>query len=194
MHEMTDEAELVQQARAGELNSFNQLVEKYQGQVYNLSWRMLGNAQDAEDATQETFVLAWQGLPRFKGGDFKTWLLRIASNVCIDHLRANRRHQTISLDELLKDPAISQLESPEDRVLREELAGLLNRCLLALPEKQRLVVILADVQGLSYEEIAQITGTSLGTVKSRLNRGRMNLRNLVLKQKELLPPEFRLNK
>ncbi len=194
MHEMTDEAELVQQARAGELNSFNQLVEKYQGQVYNLSWRMLGNAQDAEDATQETFVLAWQGLPRFKGGDFKTWLLRIASNVCIDHLRANRRHQTIPLDELLKDPAISQLESPEDRVLREELAGLLNRCLLALPEKQRLVVILADVQGLSYEEIAQITGTSLGTVKSRLNRGRMNLRNLVLKQKELLPPEFRLNK
>lgn len=191
---MTDEVELVQQARAGELNSFNQLVEKYQEQVYNLSWRMLGNTQDAEDATQETFVLAWRGLPRFKGGDFKTWLLRIASNVCVDHLRANRRHQTIPLDELLKDPAISQLDSPEDQLLREELAGLLNRCLLALPEKQRLVIILADVQGLSYEEIAQITGTSLGTVKSRLNRGRMNLRNLVLKQKELLPPEFRLNK
>jgi len=191
---MAEQEELVQQAKAGELNSFNRLVEKYQGQVYNLSWRMLGNAQDAEDATQETFVLAWQSLPRFKGGDFKTWLLRIASNVCIDRLRANRRHQTVPLDELLKDPMVSQLESPEEGVLREELAELLNRCLLALPEKQRLVVILADVQGLSYEEIAQITGTSLGTVKSRLNRGRMNLRSLLLRQKELLPPEFRLNK
>ncbi len=190
---MAEEVELVQQARAGELNSFNQLVEKYQGQVYNLSLRMLGSAQDAEDATQETFVLAWQGLSRFKGGDFKTWLLRIASNVCIDLLRINRRHQTIPLEELLKDPA-AQLESPEERALREELAGLLNHCLLALPEKQRLVVILADIQGLTYEEIAQITGTSLGTVKSRLNRGRMNLRSLLLRQKELLPPEFRLNK
>ncbi len=191
---MADEAELVQQAKAGELDSFNQLVEKYQSQVYNLSWRMLGNPQDAEDAAQETFVLAWQGISRFKGGDFRAWLLRIASNVCIDHIRVNRRHPTVPLNELFGDPTTSPMESPEDRALREELAGLLGRCLLALPEKQRLVVILADVQGLSYEEIAQVTGSSLGTVKSRLNRGRVNLRNILLKQKELLPAEFRLNK
>lgn len=194
MDRMAEEEELIWQAKAGELESFNQLVERYQRQIYNLSRRMLGNAQDAEDATQEAFVSAWQAISRFKGGSFKAWLLRIASNVCKDYVRANRRHQTVPLNEQSSDPPTNPVESPEDGALREELTELLDRNLLALPENQRLVVILTDVQGLSYEEVAKVTGTSLGTVKSRLNRGRENLRNLFLRQKELLPPEFRLNK
>ena len=188
------EEDLIKQSQGGDLDSFNLLVEIYQGPIYNLTLRMLGNPQDAEDVAQEAFVLAWKAIPGFKGDSFKAWLFRIASNACTDLLRSKKSRKADSLDAIFPEynPLPSQVESPEDHVMREEVTHLIGQQLLSLSDEQRLVVTLADLQGLSYEEIAQITNCSLGTVKSRLNRGRANLRDLLSQHKELLPPEFRL--
>lgn len=188
------EEDLIKQSQGGDLDSFNLLVEIYQGPIYNLTLRMLGSPQDAEDVAQEAFVLAWKAIPGFKGGSFKAWLFRIASNACTDLLRSKKSRKADSLDAIFPEynPLPSQAESPEDHVMREEVTRLIGQQLLSLSDEQRLVVTLADLQGLSYEEIAQITDCSLGTVKSRLNRGRANLRDLLSQHKELLPPEFRL--
>jgi RNA polymerase sigma-70 factor (ECF subfamily) len=188
------EEDLIKQSQDGNLDSFNLLVEIYQGPIYNLTLRMLGNPQDAEDVAQEAFVLAWKAIPGFKGGSFKSWIFRIASNACTDLLRSKKSRKADSLDAIFPEynPLPSQVESPEDHVMREEVARFIGQQLLCLSDEQRLVITLADLQGLSYEEIAQITNCSLGTVKSRLNRGRANLRDLLSKHRELLPPEFRL--
>lgn len=192
---MVPEADLVKQSKNGDLNSFNQLVEKYQGQVYNVALRILGTPQDAEDITQDTFVLAWKAIRSFRGDNFRAWLLRIASNACTDLLRSKRGRKAESLDDIFPEanPLPSSAESPEDCALQEELGQLIARALLSLSDDQRLVITLADLQGLSYEEIAEVTKTSLGTVKSRINRGRSNLRDILQRQRELLPAEFRLN-
>lgn len=190
---MTEE-ELIQQSKDGDLDSFNQLVDMYQRQVYNVTLRMLGNRQDAEDTTQEAFILAWRSVRKFRGSSFRAWLLRIASNACTDFLRSNRKKpkKTDSLDELFPEnlPIPSSSDPPESYSMREELQRVISECLLSLPEEQRLVVTLADLQGLTYEEVAQATNSSIGTVKSRLNRGRSGIRNLLSERKELLPPNF----
>lgn len=189
----THEDELILLSKDGNLDAYNQIVERYQQQVYNISVRMLGSPQDAEDVTQEIFVQSWKALHSFRGANFRAWLFRIASNACRDFLRSKRSRKADSLDAVFPEynPIPSSTESPEDHALKEEVGQLIARQLLYLSEDQRLVVTLADLQGLSYEEIAQITNTSLGTVKSRLNRGRANLRTLLLKYQELLPSEFR---
>jgi len=190
-----EDRELISQSQAGDLDSFNQLVEKYQSQVYNLALRMLGNAEAAADATQDTFLAAYRAVGKFRGGNFRAWLLRIAANSCRDQLRAARRRPASSLDLLLESesppPLVAKTESPEDYALRRELGRAISDGLASLPAEQRLVVILSDIQGLSYEDIAQATRSSLGTVKSRLSRGRERLRDCLLQQRELLPPEFR---
>ncbi len=187
------EDELILLSKDGNLDAFNQLVEQYQQQVYNIALRMLGNPQDAEDITQDIFVQAWKALRSFRGNNFRAWLFRIASNSCTDVIRSKRGKKTDSLDAVFPEynPIPSSTESPEDHALKEEVSELIARQLLYLSEEQRLMITLADLQGLSYEEIARITGTSLGTVKSRLNRGRSNLRDLLMKYQEHLPPEFR---
>ncbi|MCP4647040.1 MAG: sigma-70 family RNA polymerase sigma factor [bacterium] len=189
----THEDELILHSKDGNLDAFNQLIEMYQLPVYNIALRMLGTPQDAEDTTQDVFVQAWKALHSFRGTNFKAWLFRIASNSCTDVLRSKRGRKADSLDAIFPEynPLPSSTESPEEHVLKEEVGQLIARQLLYLSEDQRLVITLADLQGLSYEEVAQITDASLGTVKSRLNRGRANLRDLLLKHKEHLPPEFR---
>ncbi len=189
----THEDELILLSKEGNLDSYNNLVEIYQQQVYNIALRMLGIPQDAEDITQEIFVQSWKALGSFRGQNFRAWLFRIASNACRDFLRSKKSRKADSLDAIFPEynPIPSSLESPEENVIKDEVSQLIAQQLLLLSEDQRIVVTLADLQGLSYEEIAQITDTSLGTVKSRLNRGRTNLRDLLLKYEELLPLEFR---
>jgi len=193
-----DEQELVSRSKSGDVEAFNLLIEQYQRLVYNLALRMLGNSEAAEDASQDTFLSAYKAIGKFRGGSFKSWVLRIAVNSCHDKLRVARRYRVVSLDTLLLEigdlPQADNTESPEDYALRRELGRFLNEGLAYLPEDQRLVVILSDVQGLSYEEVAQATDSSLGTVKSRLNRGRTRLRDFLLQREELLPSKFRLNK
>lgn len=191
-----DEQALIAAARRGDVQAFNRLVLNYQALVYNVAYRMLHDADSAADATQETFLSAFHGLGAFRGGSFKAWLLRIVTNACYDQLRVAQRRPTSSLDDLQVDPdhsttLLDESESPEDYALRQDLGRAIQTGLDTLPPDQRATVILSDIQGLSYEEIAQVTAVSLGTVKSRLSRGRARLREYLQSQEELLPGRYR---
>jgi len=183
-----EEDELIQRSREGDVDCFNQLVERYQREVYNLSLRMLGNAQAAEDATQDAFISAFNGISRFRGGSFRAWLLRIAANACRDQLRSLRRRPTTSLEALPLELELDRhVSSPEEYALSRELGQEIRKALSTLPADQRLAVILRDILGLDYEEIAQATASSLGTVKSRISRGRTRLRHHLEQYRELFP-------
>ena len=173
------EDELIQRSCQGDIASFNQLVVIYQRSVFNLALRMLTDAQSAEDATQEAFLSAWSHIRGFRGGNFKAWLLSIVANCCRDELRRLKRHSLVPLAALEADPDSlpASVGSVEDDLLSIELREEIYRGLASLLPEQRLVIVLSDIQGLSYEEIAQVTGCSLGTVKSRLSRGRTHLRD-----------------
>jgi len=192
-----EERRLVDSAQRGDVESFNGLVRLYEGRVYNVCYRMLGDADSAADAAQDAFLSAFRNLRSFRGGSFRSWMLRIATNTCYDVLRARKRRPAVSLDVDGDDEDDSSplqiadaAESPDDFALRRELAAAIQHGLAALPDEQRIILILSDIQGLAYEEIAQITSTNLGTVKSRLSRGRARLRE-VLKAGELLPTRYR---
>lgn len=194
-----DEMRLVQAARAGELTAFNQLVLSYQGMAYNVAYRVMGDADAAADATQDAFIKAYKALDSFRGESFRAWLLRIVTNTCYDQLRAKQRRPASSLDDLLDETEDRSWrlaepgERPDERAEREELSRLLQWAIQQLPEDQRAVVVLSDIEGLSYDEIALATGTQLGTVKSRLSRARAKLRDLLQQQQELLPHRYRLS-
>ncbi|GIW06003.1 MAG: RNA polymerase subunit sigma-24 [Dehalococcoidia bacterium] len=192
----TEEERLILASQAGDIQAFNQLVERYQFQVYNLCRRMLGDPELAADATQETFLNAFEHIGRFRGGTLKTWLLRIAANACYDLMRHRKRRPATSLDEIVDDEDDPKDfagggELPEQFALRRELGQLLVRALNELPPEQRMVVVLSDIQGLSYDEIADVTRTELGTVKSRLSRARAKLRDYLDRHRELLPRDYR---
>jgi RNA polymerase sigma factor (sigma-70 family) len=192
-----EERRLVEVAQRGDVESFNELVRLFEGRVYNLCYRMLGDADSAADAAQDAFLSAFRNLRSFRGGSFRSWMLRIATNTCYDVLRVRKRRPSVSLDIEADDESASSplqiadtAESPDDFAQRRELAAAIQDGLTVLPDEQRIVLILSDIQGLAYEEIAQITNSNLGTVKSRLSRGRARLRE-VLKAGELLPTRYR---
>lgn len=196
-----EELRLVAAAQRGDVESFNALVRLYEGRVYNLCYRLLGDADSAADAAQDAFMSAYRHLQAFRGGSFRSWVLRIATNVCYDALRARQRRPVISLDAAgessAEEPSSLQItdtsETPDEFALRRELARAIEAGLAQLPVDQRLVIVLCDLQGLTYEEIAEVTGANLGTIKSRLSRGRARLRDL-LRHEELLPLRFRHEK
>jgi RNA polymerase sigma-70 factor, ECF subfamily len=195
-----DEAALIQSARQGDLDAFNRLVLAYQDLVFGQAYRMMGESEAAEDATQDAFISAYRNLGGYRGGSFKAWLLRIVTNLCYDELRRRQRRPTTPLEPVdqddeeiesprwLSDPG----ESPEDRAERSELARALQHCLDDLPVEFRSVVALVDIQGLDYTEAAQAIGKPLGTVKSRLARARLRMRECLQGAWELLPEAFRL--
>jgi len=184
-------------SRRGDVRAFNQLVLAYQSLAYNTAYRILGDSEAAADATQDAFLSAFQAIGQYRGGSFKAWILRIVTNACYDQLRARQRRPTASLDALLLDPDekerfVDERELPEERAARRDLNRVLQAGINTLPPDQRTALVLSDVQGLSYQEIAQVTGASLGTVKSRLSRARAALRDYLLQQEELLPTRYRL--
>jgi RNA polymerase sigma factor (sigma-70 family) len=193
-----EELELIGAARGGDRQVFNELVIRYQAIAYNVAYRILGNPDAAADATQDAFISAYRGMARFRGGSFKAWLLRIVTNACYDQLRAQKRHPTSSLDAILVTGSFDHAlhgerdEQPEQHAERRELGQLIQRGLSALPPDQRAVVVLADIQEIKYNEIARILNISLGTVKSRLSRGRRKLRDYLQANMELLPARYRL--
>ena len=193
-----DEKALIDAARQGDVGSFNQLVLSYQSMVYNFAYRILGDRHAAADATQDAFISAFKAMGKFRGGSFKAWLLRIVTNACYDQLRRKQRQPSTSLNALLVlEPAPTQSltdsrESPEEYTVRQELSKVIQIGIGSLPPEQRITLVLADVQGFSYQEIAGVTGVALGTVKSRLSRARNKLRDFLLGQRELLPSQYRL--
>lgn len=184
-------------ARRGDLAAFNTLVLAYQGLAYNVAYRILGNADAAADATQDGFLKAYRNLGQFRGGSFRAWLLRIVTNRCYDVLRSQRRHPAFTLDgDNAGDEHDGRLrahdESPEDFAIRRELNGSIEAAISRLPADQRWVVVLRDVEGLGYEEIAESAGMPVGTVKSRLSRARARLRDLLKVDGELTGRRKRL--
>lgn len=181
---------LVQQSRQGDKEAFAALMERYQDKIYNLTYRLVSNPDDASDLTQEAFYRALLRINSFRGeSGFATWLYRIATNACYDHLRAKKDRHVISLDNT--DPDNLSLELPDkapgpaeicmSRAVLERLQEVMG----TLPIEQRTILILREVQGLSYEEIAQVLQCSLGTVKSRLSRSRHALRDKLMVDREL---------
>jgi RNA polymerase sigma-70 factor (ECF subfamily) len=188
---------LVSAALAGDSDSFNQLVERYQNRAYGLCFRMLGDSDAAADVAQDAFISAYRHLPSLRG-EFRPWLMRIVANACRDVLRSNKRHPSVSLDTNPRDedesPALQIADSnpnPEEHLMRAEMHRTISVALLQIPQDQRTVVILSDIDGMSYDEIAEVTGANIGTVKSRLNRARARLRE-IFTEAELFPTVRRL--
>lgn len=185
----TADEHLVSLSKDGNLDAFNSLIERYQGSVYNLCLRLVGDRGAAEDAAQEAFLSAYRSLARFAGGSFRSWLFRIAANECKDELRRRGRRPVESfMSGDAEHPAFEVADSSEgapELVERKSVAGAIQTALMTLPYDQRQAVVLSDVHGYHYEEIATITSSNVGTVKSRIHRGRERLRAFLLEQPEL---------
>lgn len=195
-----DGEQLVLLARDGNLDAFNSLVDRFQDAVYSLCLRIIGNREAAEDATQETFISAHRALSRFKGGNFRSWLLRIAANESKDEIRRHRRKDAGTSIEAVSEQTGAPFEIPDDApdplalAERLDLARELEQLLLQLAPEQRRAIVLIDAYGFQYDEVAEIEGASLGTIKSRVHRGRERLRQLALSRPELLGGGRRLER
>ncbi len=191
-----DERILLQEARTGDLDAFNRLVLIYQNHVYAFAYRMLGESESAADAAQQAFVSAYRHLGELRGENFRSWLLRIVANACLDELRRRKRRPAVSLEELtegaeeqrseeslaiLADPA----EGPEGAAVRADLRRALEECLGLLPPDQRATVLLVDIHAQDYVEAARTLRVALGTVKSRVARARADLRDCLRAKGEL---------
>ena len=197
---MLSEKELVSRAKQGDEGAFAQLVEQNQGRIYNLTLRMTGNPEDAADLTQEAFLSAWRALPDFQGNSsFATWLYRLASNASIDFIRREKRRReaapVIPLEYAGSDGGDESRTmelpdyrySPEVSLERQELRSAIEQGLAALSEQHRTVLVLREIEGLSYGEIAAALQVEEGTVKSRISRARIELRKLLMEYGNFLP-------
>jgi RNA polymerase sigma-70 factor (ECF subfamily) len=203
-----DEDQLIARSQQGDVEAFNQLILKYQQILYGTVFRLLGDYDTAADVTQDAFIAAFRAIRTYRGdASFRAWLLRIGSNLVYDHWRRTQRHPVSSLEAIDEEddgsPGISLLDAlsvkgvegnPEEAVLTQELQELIQQGIQQLPLEQRTAVVLCDIQGLAYEEVAQVTETTLGTVRSRISRGRARLRSYLQQHQELLPGNYRLTK
>ena len=185
---LPDEAAVIARAGAGDRTAFTQLMEHYQSACYGLAWRLLGDRDQAADATQDAFIHAYRAMASYRGGVFRSWLLRITANASYDILRRQQRRPTSPLP----DPEEGAPELPDAfavnplaEATRSEMYKHLEVALAKLPEDQRTAIVLCDVYGMDYNEVAAMTQSALGTVKSRIHRGRLRLRELLAEHREL---------
>lgn len=181
-----DENTLVEAAQSGELSAFNTLISAYQQQAYGIAYRILGDADSAADAMQDSFIKVYNRIHQFRGGSFKAWLFRVVINTCYDRMRGDRRRRAKLLDgdEILPEHdyrLIDAKPTPHEKAESSELMGMLMAEIRKLPKEQQQVLILCDLQGLAYHEAASVTGSNLGTVKSRLSRARAKMRDALSK-------------
>lgn len=177
-----NERELIARLQKRDEAAFEELIRQYEKKVYTLCFRMCGNSEDAEEAAQDAFLALWRGIDRFRQeSSLSTWIYRLATNACIDTLRRRKKQSgSVSLDdeELFVD-AVDTSPQSQETVEHRETQKLLQEGLSALPEEYRKVLILREIEGLSYTEIAESASIELGTVKSRISRGRSLLRNFL---------------
>jgi len=195
-----NEQALIHDAQAGSLDAFNALVLHYQDSVFNTALRILGDEDLASDATQEAFLSAFRSITSFRGGSFKAWLMRTVTNACYDELRRQKRRPSVPLEpesedgeeidspRWLADPNMS----PEQKAEADDIEHAIQHCLNNLPVEFKTVVVMADIQGMDYSEVAIAVRVPLGTIKSRLARARLRLRECLQGFAELLPATFRL--
>ncbi len=203
-----EESQLIVRSQQGDVEAFNQLIIQYQQMLYATVFRLLGDYDTAADVTQDAFIAAFRSIRTYRGdASFRAWLLRIGSNLVYDHWRRLQRRPVGSLEaineeedesagmSLLDVLAVKGVEgNPEETVLTQELQELIQQGIQQLPLEQRTAIVLCDIQGLAYEEVAQVTETTLGTVRSRISRGRARLRSYLRQHQELLPDNYRLTK
>jgi RNA polymerase sigma-70 factor (ECF subfamily) len=195
--EVADERKLIERSREGDIAAFDQLVRKYERSVFNTAYRLSGSYDDASDIAQEAFVRAWNNLKSFRGdAAFSTWLYRIVTNIFLDERKRkkNRQHRSLEEERDLDESSVTrQYEDPspgpQDIAEGEERRRILEQAISSLPDNQKAMVVLYHTQGLAYEEIAEITGLPMGTVKSRLNRARLALRDRLGPVTELFVPD-----
>ena len=182
--------QILQEARLGDNSAFGQLAEQYRSAAQRLAEQILRTEEAAADAVQEALIKAHRAMHRFEDGNFRSWLLRIVANTCYDHLRRNKRRQTVSLDELVENAGFEYGEvdpvaddNPEQTVMQQETMQLILGAINELPAWHRTVVTLVDVQGYDYAEAADMLRLPLGTVKSRLSRARAALRDVLVERR-----------
>ena len=195
-----NEQALITDAQSGSLDAFNTLVLHYQDSVFNTALRILGDEDQAADASQEAFISAFKSISAFRGGSFKAWLMRTVTNACYDELRRQKRRPTTPLEpdtddgeemdspRWLADPNMT----PAQQLEADEVEHALQHCLDNLPLEFKTVVVMADIQSMDYTEVADAIRVPLGTVKSRLARARLRLRECLQGFAELLPASYRL--
>jgi RNA polymerase sigma-70 factor (ECF subfamily) len=195
-----NEQALIQDAQSGSLDAFNTLILHYQDSVFNAALRIMGDEFFAADAAQEAFISAFKNISGFRGGSFKGWLMRIVTNACYDELRRKKRRPTTPLEpetddgeemdspSWLADPNMT----PSQQAEADEIEHAIQHCIDNLPLEFKTVVIMADLQGLDYAEVASAVRVPLGTIKSRLARARLRLRECLRSFEELLPASYRL--
>lgn len=192
---------LVRRCQEGNIEAFEELVTRYQQKVYNIAYRMLGNHHDASDLAQEAFIKVFKSIKGFRGNSlFSTWLYHVVTNVCRDELRKRSRYVINSLDEpfMTEDSQLTRevadtADLPDKVVEQRESCRYLQQMIDNLTPEYRIIIIMREIMELSYEEIADILGISLGTVKSRLNRARKSLKNRILEERELFRESERLS-
>lgn len=196
---MNEEA-LIQDAKNGDLDAFNTLILHYQDSVFNVALRIMGDEDAAADAAQEAFISAFKGVASFRGGSFKGWLMRIVTNACYDEIRRRKRRPTTPLEpetddgeemdspRWLADPNMT----PDQQAEADEVEHAIQHCLDDLPIDFKTAVVMADIQGLDYAEVAKAVRVPLGTVKSRIARARLRMRECLQGFAELLPANYRL--
>ena len=183
------EATIIKQVLEGDVNAFEGLVKEYEKNVYNLALRMTGDPEDAADMAQDAFIKAYSSLSSFRGDSkFSVWLFRIVSNLCLDFLRSRKRRPTVSLSvendegEDMEFEIADESQSPETLLEQKLTREAVRRGLYSLPPEQRQILLLREIQGLSYEEIAQVLELESGTVKSRIFRARKRLSAFLLRE------------
>lgn len=196
---LENEGILIEKAKSGDAKAFEALIINYEKLVYNVIYRMMGNPEDTYDLSQETFIKVYTKLNQFDGtSQFSTWLYRIATNTCLDELRRRKGKETFSIDQAIEseDSYIhpeqeDKNENVEREIIEKEKAHIIQMALNEVNEKNRAVLILRDIQQLSYDEIAQSLDISLGTVKSRISRGREQVKKILMQDKEPFSSYFR---
>lgn len=179
---------LLRRACKGDVQAFEELMQSHESRIYAIALRMMGNREDAQDCAQEAMVRIYRAMGSFKGQSaLATWIYRITMNTCLDELRRRKARKVTSLDSLVDNgwSPTDTGDTPEEHGLRVEKQNALNRAIQSLPDDMRAAIILRDVKGYSYDEIASILGANVGTIKSRISRGREKLREILSKQSEL---------
>ena len=194
----SNEQILLERSKAGDVAAFEMLIEAYQKKIFNLAFRMMGNYDDANDLAQEALIRIYKSISNFKEqSSLSTWIYRITTNVCLDEIRKKKNRKVLSLDEEIhvddgdmQRQIMSDDPLPDELMEKEELRQIIGSAIDSLPEDQKLVITLRDLQGLSYDEIARVLDCPSGTVKSRINRARFALKNVLISKRELLNEEY----
>lgn len=184
---MNDEM-LISRAAKGDASAFNELMTQYERKMYSICYRMCQNHEDAQDCLQEAMLRVYRAISGFKGqSSFSTWLYRVTMNSCLDELRKRKNKQSTSLDNLLESgwSPSDESDTPEHHAVASEKKRALHQAISELPEDMRSAIVLRDIEGFSYEEIADSLGINVGTIKSRISRGREKLREKIRKRPEL---------